>query len=684
MQPTTRKSPSAPMPWRHFVTVASFLTCANQVGACSSPEVASVCPSGLRCPVGEQCAANQDVCIADGCGDGMADPLAGEMCDDGNIVGGDGCSADCRSDETCGNGTIDGELGEACDGGPGCNGSCQRFGSCGNGVTDPGEDCDSHGVETPRCNRDCTRARCGDDRLNRSAGEQCDTGGDSATCDRDCTVAACGDGHHNPYHGFPGEECDGGRETGVCDIDCTLAQCGDGYHNRVAEVCDDDGDSPYCTAACEPGPWCDATCSGDGDCLSGRCIAGLCQPARLAAGRDHTCVVMAYGAVRCWGYGHGGRLGYGSGDNIGDNETPRAVGDVPIAGQAALIQVVAGDAHTCALAADGSVRCWGEGSLGRLGYGDENDVGGLPGDQVAAVALGDAARQIAVGRAHTCALLDTGAVRCWGDNAFGQLGRGDRINIGDDETPEQVGDVEIGGAVVQIAAGARHTCALLDHTGAVRCWGANDHGQLGYGDTQAVGDGQIAGRERPADVGDIALEYPTARAVQIAAGAWHTCALLDTGAVKCWGLGSDGRLGYGHVNNVGDTEMPGDVEASDLGGDAVQIAAGMEHTCALIDTGATGEVRCWGRGSDGRLGHRGTDNIGDDELPSAALPIDVGGWPGSAPVEIRAGGHHTCVLLDTCSVRCWGDGALGRLGLGHTRTIGDDEAPATTEPVFFR
>jgi alpha-tubulin suppressor-like RCC1 family protein len=100
---------------------------------------------------------------------------------------------------------------------------------------------------------------------------------------------------------------------------------------------------------------------------------------------------------------------------------------------------------------------------------------------------------------------------------------------------------------VQITAGANHTCVLLDR-GAVRCWGENKNGQLGYGHTHDIGDKQL-----PASAGDVPLG---GRAVQISAGGLHTCAVLDTGRLRCWGDNEWGQLGYGHKRNIGDDETP--------------------------------------------------------------------------------------------------------------------------------
>jgi alpha-tubulin suppressor-like RCC1 family protein len=132
---------------------------------------------------------------------------------------------------------------------------------------------------------------------------------------------------------------------------------------------------------------------------------------------------------------------------------------------------------------------------------------------------------------------------------------------GDDETPVEAaaagfgGDVDVGGPVIQIAAGDIHTCALLA-TGKVRCWGGNDDGLLGYGHTLDLGDDETPAEAAAGVGGDVDVGGP---AVQLAAGGNHTCALLATGAVRCWGFGFRGQLGYGDQSTIGDDETPASV-----------------------------------------------------------------------------------------------------------------------------
>ncbi len=443
------------------------------------------------------------------------------------------------------------------------------------------------------------------------------------------------------------------------------------------------------------------------------------QPTSPAAGQTttgnfHSCAVNAF-TVRCWGYGGDGQLGYGNTNSIGDDETPGSVGPVdfdPGTGTGTAKAISAGNVHSCALLDEGAVRCWGFGGDGRLGYGNANAVGDdeTPGsagpvDLDPGDGLGTA-KAISAGNGHSCALLGPGDVRCWGFNSTGQLGYGNTDTIGDDEPPGSVGPVDLDpgtgtGAAKAISAGGFHTCAILDadagaEDGAVRCWGFGGLGQLGYGTAGCPAPGEpagpcpaIVGRDpdkTPDRFGPVDLDpgdgLGTAKA--ISAGLRHTCAILggaQDGAVRCWGDGSGGQLGYGNFKIIGDNETPDSVEPVDLGLDrkATAIKAGGEHTCAVLDDDS---VRCWGNGDFGRLGYGNTDTIGDDEKPGPFGPVDLdpGAGLGTA-TAISAGGSQTCARLADDSVRCWGRGSNGRLGYCNEANVGDNESPGSVGPV---
>ena len=401
----------------------------------------------------------------------------------------------------------------------------------------------------------------------------------------------------------------------------------------------------------------------------------------LSAGGAHNCAVLS-GAVRCWGFGGNGRLGLASTITIGDDETPAAVAPLAIGAVDALS---AGDGHTCAVLADDTLRCWGFGGNGRLGYGNLTSIGDDESPGAAGpvpVGAGRTARAVSAGDSHTCAILDDGTVRCWGYGAAGQLGYangefvGDVLigqDVGDDETPGSVAPVDLGAGrtAKAISAGESHTCAILDDD-TVRCWGYGAFGQLGNLSAANIGDDETPASKPPVDLG------VDRKAIAITAGNHHTCALLDNGRVRCWGFGANGQLGYGTTTNIGDNESPASVGPVDLGPGrtAKAIAGGRQHTCALLDDDS---VRCWGAASFGQLGYGNQTIIGDDETPAAVGPVDLG--PGAKAISVSASRFHTCAQLADLSVRCWGYGANGRLGLCSETSIGDDETPASVGPV---
>ncbi|HZI02633.1 MAG TPA: RTX toxin, partial [Archangium sp.] len=346
----------------------------------------------------------------------------------------------------------------------------------------------------------------------------------------------------------------------------------------------------------------------------------------LLAGEGHTCALLDTGKVRCWGRNDSGQLGLGHTHHLGDDEPLASVGTVPLTENS--LQLAVGGHHTCALLEGGAVRCWGRNDSGQLGYGHTRSLGD---DESASgsgyVPFGGRAVELVAGFAHTCALLDTGKVRCWGHNAHGQLGLRHTRPIGDDEVPSSAGDVDVGGTVRHLVAGAWHTCAQLT-TGAVRCWGRNDSGQLGLGHTRPIGDD-----ESPASVGEVILGGPV---LQLAAHSTsqHTCARLDSGAVRCWGRNSHGQLGLGHTLPVGDDETPASVASVNTGGIALQLATGADHTCALLSPGV---LSCWGRNESGQLGRANTSSLSTPHGP----PVNLGG---AMAFQVATGAWHTCAL----------------------------------------
>ncbi|MFP2908341.1 RCC1 domain-containing protein [Pyxidicoccus sp. 3LFB2] len=386
---------------------------------------------------------------------------------------------------------------------------------------------------------------------------------------------------------------------------------------------------------------------------------GATDIVQLHAGDTHTCALLNDGSVRCWGNGGTGRLGYGNTDSVGDNELLSSRGAIPLTEKAS--QLAAGGAHTCALLSNGLVRCWGNNAFGQLGYGHVNHIGDTePVLSETYVNLGTQATRIVAGGNHTCALLTTGRVRCWGRNNQGQLGYGHTNNVGDDEKPSSV-DVQVGAPVQDLVARGDQTCALLV-SGKVRCWGANTYGQLGYSN----GGNAIGDNEHPSSVGDLSL---AGTVLQLAAGTNHTCALRDTGAVRCWGYNANGQVGNG---TTGSTFNPTAYDVNlGAGNKAIQVTAGGEHTCALLGSGL---IKCWGYNAQGQLGYGTVTQL-------LAPPSSHTGLNNIPAYFVTAGANHTCALLTNGKALCWGLGSNGQLGYGNTNTIGDDELPSTQDGI---
>ncbi|KAJ1479246.1 regulator of chromosome condensation 1/beta-lactamase-inhibitor protein II, partial [Baffinella frigidus] len=285
----------------------------------------------------------------------------------------------------------------------------------------------------------------------------------------------------------------------------------------------------------------------------------------VAAGGGHTCARLENGAARalkCWGWNMLGQLGLGDtltrggeGGSMGDSLPAVQLGT----GRSA-VALALGTRHSCALLDDASVKCWGRNKNGDLGLGDSQNRGdgaGEMGEALPAVDLGAGRTvvQLAAGSHHTCALLDNGQLKCWGRNFRGQLGIGDMVDRGRGIRNDMGAnlpsvDVGAGWTVVEVAAGATHTCTRLKNGAAraLKCWGYNAAGQLDLGDTNYRGYVEEGmGDSLPA------VQLGTGRsAVVLALGSYHSCALLDDASVKCWGRNREGQLGLGDVNNRGD------------------------------------------------------------------------------------------------------------------------------------
>lgn len=239
--------------------------------------------------------------------------------------------------------------------------------------------------------------------------------------------------------------------------------------------------------------------------------------AAISAGENHTCAVTSGGAAKCWGM----NLFY----QLGDGSMMNRSAPVQVSGLSTGVAAVAvGGSHTCALTTGGGVKCWGDDQTGQLG----NDAT-MSGKTSPVNVLGLTSGVVSISASnHTCALTDAGAVKCWGFNAYGQ--------VGDNSTTSRSTPVTVSGlasGVVSVAAGGNSTCAILA-TGGLKCWGFNTNGE--------VGDGTTTHRKTPVDVVGLQSEVTS-----VSTGGGFACAVHD-GAPKCWGGRGNGELGNNSTN----------------------------------------------------------------------------------------------------------------------------------------
>jgi len=307
-------------------------------------------------------------------------------------------------------------------------------------------------------------------------------------------------------------------------------------------------------------------------------VARITYVRELTAGGAHTCAHTEADVWSCWGDNSAGQIGDGS---MTDRRAPTPIGDLED-----FYYYVGGGNFTCS-ATRGGVQCWGANNFGQLGDGTttpRNRPGAAVMNSGAAfIGSGLPGSTLGAGSSHACLLeFPTYAPRCWGHNGFGQLGDGSTIDRRA-ATPvvgiTGVGRLALGGGTTDAVGGdnAAHTCVTIAG-GVVRCWGSNNHGQLGDGSTMGSSIPVFAGL--------------TGSARDLCAGGYHTCAVLNTGRVWCWGANDRGQLGDGTT-----PERTSPVEVVGLT-NADRISCGLRHTCATAD----GNVLCWGDNTFGQLG----------------------------------------------------------------------------------
>jgi len=340
-------------------------------------------------------------------------------------------------------------------------------------------------------------------------------------------------------------------------------------------------------------------CETSADCARGG-EAGVCEPTGYCSFVDARCGQ----AVR----------GYGE------------LADPDLAGTCVpcVAELAGGGNHLCARRQDGHLQCWGDNASGQIGDGSTTDRV-LPAD----VELDEdgepigAVLDIGLGSRHSCAVTENGTY-CWGENTSGQLG--------DPSLAAHHAPSKLAVDALSIAAGLSHTCWLAEG-GAVDCIGDNTSSQLGA-DQDAISS----------STDPVSALAGGAAAVALGAGAFHTCAVMQDGSLRCWGGNDDGQIGDGSFDNA---RAPASVRPAS----STRAAATSDRFSCSVESG--GGVRCWGDNAYGQLGNGSVEQ--DREVPTE-VALD-----GEA-TQIALGDDHACARLANGELWCWGSNSLGQLG----------------------
>lgn len=416
---------------------------------------------------------------------------------------------------------------------------------------------------------------------------------------------------------------------------------------------------------------------------------GLLTPVlQASAGIEHSCAVRPDGIVKCWGNNSAKKLGtltpLGS---SGFSATPVNVAQTAD-GLSAAFLVQAGYQHTCAIHQNGDVYCWGQNTYGQLGVGDTTDRA-TPTKVAFPAAAPCSATRLSAGLNYSCAVCTDRSVRCWGSNYQGQLGKSD-LPVGTTaaySTPVKV-DLPASETAIDISGGYETTCTGTS-SGKVYCWGGN---KLGQAKPKMQANGLCPTCSGPAtcssptptqvDLGGSAMTTVPTFGSMIATATNHSCAVLQTGAVRCWGQPQQGRLGVGVYSDdpfsemsCRDPQVVDNLDGSTSSKQAFSVATGEAFSCAST---RDRRGKCWGANDSGQLG------AGIPAAPSSPRfsPVDLSLGTNSIGGVSANRGIHACAVSNTGdTLLCWGGDGSGRLG--DDSVIASQNAPVAVHASLF-
>ena len=372
----------------------------------------------------------------------------------------------------------------------------------------------------------------------------------------------------------------------------------------------------------------------------------------IGAGQHHTCALFANGGVKCWGYNSHGQLG-----NSSNNQSTIPV---DVTGLSGVKSLSVGSQHACVITSTNGAKCWGLNSNGSIG----DNSGSNRNSPVDVIGLTSGVVSISAGGTHTCAVTIAGEAKCWGTNTYGQLGDNSSSNR---LSPYTVTGLTSG--IASVSAGQNHTCAVTTG-GGVKCWG--------QGGNYALGVGSSTDSAVPLDVTGLSSGI-----LSVSAGSSTTYAVTAGGGVKFWGGNMSNSTPQDHatfsggvisisnslnsgiacaLTNSGRALCNGSVTGvtlpnhPELSSGIVSASAGATHLCIVTTSGI---AKCLGTGGNGQIGDGLTSNR------SVFTPI-VFVTKNRIFSKVTTGGNHTCALSVSGEIFCWGYNAQGQLGNGTT------------------
>ena len=377
-------------------------------------------------------------------------------------------------------------------------------------------------------------------------------------------------------------------------------------------------------------------------------------PTKVAAGTSHACAVLADGSVKCWGLNTNGQLGNGT--------TTQSTSPVLVTAISNATALSAGSTHTCAVLADGTAKCWGQNASGQIGNGVANATNITAPTAVLAAASTSLTNvsAIAAGTSFTCAVINSGVsgtAKCWGLNTNGQLGNGTTTSSSYPTTVLASSGVTLTG-VVAISTGTSHACAILS-SGAVKCWGLNTNGQLGNGSTtQSAYPVAVTG-----------IDGNASKASVIDLGASHSCVVIVGGTAKCWGLNTNGQLGNGTTTQSTTPVTVLSAAATNLT-NVSSLSSGAAFTCAIIGSGSGATAKCWGLNTNGQLGNASTTQN--------TYPVNVVTTLTTGISQLCLGAAFVVAVIPSTSLA---PSTVGSWGVNTNGQLGNASTTQSTSPV---